>query len=110
MSDEDEVWEKGLYEIEDGEYLDPDHPKFNAEVVNGGKTSDKEKEEVKAPIFNASGPCVTAMPAQAKLGGGLGPVPVNKQSSLIVMIRHGKTENNKLGLFTGWEDGRWFPH
>jgi Histidine phosphatase superfamily (branch 1) len=23
---------------------------------------------------------------------------------LIVIIRHGKTEHNKLGLFTGWED------
>ena len=23
---------------------------------------------------------------------------------MIVIIRHGKTSNNKLGLFTGWED------
>jgi hypothetical protein len=23
---------------------------------------------------------------------------------LLVIIRHGKTEHNKLGLFTGWED------
>lgn len=23
---------------------------------------------------------------------------------IIVIIRHGKTEHNKLGLFTGWED------
>jgi 2,3-bisphosphoglycerate-dependent phosphoglycerate mutase len=22
----------------------------------------------------------------------------------VVIIRHGKTENNKLGLFTGWDD------
>jgi Histidine phosphatase superfamily (branch 1) len=26
------------------------------------------------------------------------------QSPVIVIIRHGKTEHNKLGLFTGWED------
>jgi 2,3-bisphosphoglycerate-dependent phosphoglycerate mutase len=26
------------------------------------------------------------------------------QRPLIVIIRHGKTEHNKLGLFTGWED------
>ena len=24
--------------------------------------------------------------------------------SFIVMIRHGRTEYNKLGIFTGWED------
>ena len=24
----------------------------------------------------------------------------------VVIIRHGKTENNKLGIFTGWDDGR----
>jgi Histidine phosphatase superfamily (branch 1) len=26
------------------------------------------------------------------------------EGPLIVIIRHGKTEHNKLGLFTGWED------
>jgi 2,3-bisphosphoglycerate-dependent phosphoglycerate mutase len=34
---------------------------------------------------------------------GMGPVPV-RRDSVIVIIRHGKTEHNKLGLFTGWED------
>ena len=34
----------------------------------------------------------------------LGPIPIKKSESLIVMIRHGKTENNKLGLFTDWDD------
>ena len=27
----------------------------------------------------------------------------------IVIIRHGKTEHNKLGLFTGWEDAPLAP-
>ena len=53
-----------------------------------------------APIFNT---CVTALPV-GQVVPGIGPVPVQKKSSLIVMIRHGKTENNKLGLFTGWDD------
>ena len=26
------------------------------------------------------------------------------QQPLLIIIRHGKTEHNKLGLFTGWED------
>ena len=28
---------------------------------------------------------------------------------IIVLVRHGKTENNKLGLFTGWEDAGLSP-
>lgn len=105
LVDEDEVWEKGLNEIEDGEYFDPDRPKFEEEVVTNKNTApdDDEEEELIAPIFNAYGPCVTAMPA-GEVVPGIGPVPIKKESSLIVMIRHGKTENNKLGLFTGWED------
>lgn len=27
-----------------------------------------------------------------------------KPTQCVVIIRHGKTEHNKLGLFTGWED------
>ena len=41
-----------------------------------------------------SAPCLTAMPAVS---------PIRKDS-VIVIIRHGRTEHNKLGLFTGWED------
>ncbi|KAL7553973.1 hypothetical protein ACHAWF_018675 [Thalassiosira exigua] len=101
--EEDEVWEKGLYEIEDGEYFDPDRPKFEEEVVAKASIDDEDDEgELVAPIYNPN-PCVTALPANTAVPG-LGPVPVKKDSSLIVMIRHGKTENNKLGLFTGWED------
>ncbi|KAL9186189.1 hypothetical protein ACHAXT_005427 [Thalassiosira profunda] len=103
LVEEDLVWEKGMYEIEDGEYFDPDHPSFE-EDKDGKKTSVyEEEEELVAPIFNANGPCVTAIPA-AMAVPGIGPVPVKKEPSLIVMIRHGKTENNKLGLFTGWDD------
>ncbi|KAH8061970.1 phosphoglycerate mutase [Aureococcus anophagefferens] len=35
--------------------------------------------------------------------GGAAPPP------LLVIIRHGKTEHNKLGLFTGWEDAGLAP-
>lgn len=35
-----------------------------------------------------------------EMGSGIESV----KGPLIVIIRHGKTEHNKLGLFTGWED------
>jgi 2,3-bisphosphoglycerate-dependent phosphoglycerate mutase len=47
-------------------------------------------------------PCVTAFPSAAKVPG-MGKIPIRKEP-VIVIIRHGKTEHNKLGLFTGWED------
>lgn len=31
------------------------------------------------------------------------------QRPLLVIIRHGKTEHNQLGLFTGWEDALLAP-
>jgi 2,3-bisphosphoglycerate-dependent phosphoglycerate mutase len=104
LVEQDKIWEKGLDEVEEGEYFDPDHPKFEADK-NVAKANGSEEETVEAPIYNASyNPCVSAMPVAATLPG-LGPVPIKRKSeSLIVMIRHGKTENNKLGLFTGWDD------
>jgi len=47
-------------------------------------------------------PCVTGLPSNV-LVPGLGATPIRKDA-VIVIIRHGKTEHNKLGLFTGWED------
>ena len=104
QQDEDKVWEKGLYEIEDGEYFDPDHAKFKEDVnINIEGEMFTDEDDLVAPMFNTYGACLSAMPA-SKVVPGIGPVPVQKDSSLIVMIRHGKTENNKLGLFTGWDD------
>jgi hypothetical protein len=100
----------GECSIEDGGCFDPDRPNFEQDesstnverkiiassAVDGGRGED----EFIAPLFNSNGPCVQAMPA-GQVVPGIGPVSVQKRSSLIVMIRHGKTENNKLGLFTG---------
>lgn len=103
--EEDEVWEKGLHEVEEGEYFDPDHPDFEVDRSVATKVIDDVAEDtVEANLYNSYNPCIAAIPAAASLPG-LGPVPVKKSSeALIVMIRHGKTENNKLGLFTGWDD------
>ena len=103
LVEQDEIWEKGIEEIEEGEYFDPDHPKFEADL-SISKATGSDESAVQASLYNATyNPCVTSMPVAATLPG-LGPVPVRKSESLIVMIRHGKTENNKLGLFTGWDD------
>lgn len=104
LVEQDKVWEKGLHEVEEGEYFDPDHATFEEDTTNV-KMNALNQDVVEATFYNANtyNPCVSAMPAAASLPG-LGPVPIKKSESLIVMIRHGKTENNKLGLFTGWDD------
>ncbi len=71
---------------------------------------DSDDEDVVVPsiITNANAsPCVTAYPTNA-IVPGIGGVPVRKEP-VIVIIRHGKTEHNKLGLFTGWEDAPLAP-
>jgi 2,3-bisphosphoglycerate-dependent phosphoglycerate mutase len=46
--------------------------------------------------------CVTSLPI---LSSQPGPgEALERRDPVIVIIRHGKTEHNKLGLFTGWED------
>ena len=32
------------------------------------------------------------------------PTPGKQRPPLVILIRHGQTTHNKLGLFTGWED------
>ena len=45
-------------------------------------------------------PCMQAMPSESVVRG-IGQVPIRKDP-VVVLIRHGKTEHNKLKLFTGW--------
>jgi len=97
---EDEVWEKGLQELRNGEQFDPEgtfHPDYDdakkSEVTNG--------ESIK-PVVITNNPCMQAFPSQSIIPG-FGDVPL-RRDAVVVLIRHGKTEHNKLGLFTGWED------
>lgn len=108
--------------IEGGGGFDPDCASFMGEESGSTALGDEglwsrgttttyswgpsEAASFVAPIFNT---CVTALPA-GQVVPGIDPVPVQKRSSLIVMIRHGKTENNKLGLFTGWAAGKLLKH
>ena len=85
---EDELWELAL------EQLETDKQDLTTE-------QDDEDEVVIIPsIISNNQPCVKAAPSMVP---GSGSVPIRKDP-VIVIIRHGKTEHNKLGLFTGWED------
>lgn len=72
-------------------------PKYS----NAGQITDMDGLAVSANLVSSSSPCVTALPSASVLPG-LGE-PIERRDAVIVIIRHGKTEHNKLGLFTGWE-------
>lgn len=101
---EDVVWEEGLLDLSSGGQFDPDGPVFHEDV--GGATAsfddDEDKGKPFANLISSSQPCITSIPS-AFMIPGVGSVPI-RQDAVIVIIRHGKTEHNKLGLFTGWED------
>jgi len=98
---EDEVWAMGMEELRTGGQFDPDAAVFHKTNSNVAEESEDEEPAVVAPLISNS-PCITSVPS-ATLVPGLGSVPI-RRDAVIVIIRHGKTEHNKLGLFTGWED------
>jgi len=63
--------------------------------------------EEQSPALISANPCQKPLPTETVLPG-MGNVPI-RTDAVIVMIRHGKTEHNKLGLFTGWEDAPLAP-
>lgn len=111
---EDEVWAKGMQELQDGVQFDPDAPVFHdsgnaaavvetleADLLPGWMREDNDDDDEIVPNFFAQ-PCVTAIPESGEWTSSK-PSP-KRLDSVIVIIRHGKTQHNKLGLFTGWED------
>jgi len=96
---EDEVWRKGLEELQEGEQFNPEGI-FHAE--NKGKILNEDDVDDVIPSIITNSPCMQSMPSQSVVPG-MGQVPIRKDA-VVVLIRHGKTEHNKLGLFTGWED------
>jgi 2,3-bisphosphoglycerate-dependent phosphoglycerate mutase len=110
---EDEIWANGINELQSGEQIHPDGPKFHPSAVSslpnlsddrfGAVMSSGEEggtEQVLPSVF--AQPCVTSIPTFD--GGDIGAQAPKRLDSVIVIIRHGKTQHNKLGLFTGWED------
>ena len=98
-------------EIENGVQFDPDSPIFHASAenvtivsssgqeygmaVSSVSTDDDDDETEVVPNFFAQ-PCVTAMPPSGVFGTGAPATP--RLDSVIVIIRHGKTQHNKLGV------------
>jgi 2,3-bisphosphoglycerate-dependent phosphoglycerate mutase len=102
---EDEVWAKGMEELQNGAQFDPDAPQFHAaeNATLGRDISfqpsmllelDGDVDEEISPNFFAQ-PCVTSIPA-FQYGVNGSPAPV-RPDPVIVIIRHGKTQHNKLG-------------
>jgi len=81
---EDEAWQRGLQELQQQQ---------------------KQEEQPQPTLISdttTTSPCIKAPPVET-IVPGLGQIP-KRRDPVIVIIRHGKTEHNKLGLFTGWED------
>jgi 2,3-bisphosphoglycerate-dependent phosphoglycerate mutase len=94
---EDETWKRGMKELQEAKEV---VPKKSVEEEEEIITFDEEELVVPSVITN--NPCLQSMPSQSLLPG-IGSVPI-RRDAVVVLIRHGKTQHNKLGLFTGWED------
>lgn len=81
VEDMDKVWEEGLKDVEDGEYFDPDRPSFDVEPDNSKSTEIDNVEEDTSACVN-----IDPLPAARKVPG-IGDVPIQRSSSVIVMIR-----------------------
>jgi len=80
------------------------------DVKNGGEDASKpilaeDVEDSVAPTLITNNPC--QIPSVSE--GSPATRSEVRQEPVIVIIRHGKTEHNKLGLFTGWEDAPLAP-
>jgi len=96
---EDKVWEEGLKQMQGESKIE----------VNGETTTpweddvpESDDDDAVTPTLIRANPCVTSIPSAVAIPG-MGNVEVRKDAVLVI-IRHGKTEHNKLKLFTGWED------
>jgi len=94
---EDKVWENAMRKPETSPLsFEVEKSKFN--MQNTREYEDCEDgESLVSPSLITSNPCVTSTTTL------IGDTPIRKDAVLVI-IRHGKTEHNKLGLFTGWED------
>lgn len=85
---EDETWQQGLKDLEEGDQFDPEGT-FHPDTVNG-KILDEDgfgEDEVAIPGMITNLPCLQSMPSQSYVPG-LGNVPIRKDA-VVVLIRHG---------------------
>lgn len=93
------AFEQNLENIRNGKKFAPTMTINQAELKS--KTRDEETgDEITAnSTLITNNPCISAFPTQSVIPG-LGGVQI-RRDPVVVLIRHGKTEHNKLGLFTG---------
>ena len=110
----DKIWEEGLRDLEKGSStLDvvkakadiiqtkPNNTLNQPLIIEDGDEGNNEDGMTTASVITNT-PCLSLIPSENDVSD-IGEVPIRKDV-VIVMIRHGKTANNQLGLFTGWED------
>lgn len=112
---EDQAWDVGMKQLETQNIAKADSSTTitststedspQAVTADGGSavmstTTGSSQSPYTVPLNTR--PCVTSIPSEAVLYQERD-VPI-RRDSVIVIIRHGKTQHNKLGLFTGWED------
>lgn len=105
---EDAAWEQGMQDLRDGQQFDPDGPVFHTDMLLATAEDEDLATPVVIPNMISNQPCVKSLPSEA-IVPGMGAVPI-RRDAVIVIIRHGKTEHNKLGLFTGWEDAPYVSY
>jgi hypothetical protein len=98
---EDRVWEQAL--SEDTKEMEKEVKILKTALAAADADDEADDDEEKfSPTIITNNPCITSLPAES-VTPGLGAVPTRRDATLVI-IRHGKTDHNKLGLFTGWED------
>ena len=91
---EDQVVEPVLEQLRKGGQSDSEKASQDDEKSD----AETDDDEIVNPVLITNNPCVSAFPTQYVTG--FGDVPT-RRDPVVVLIRHGKTEHNKLGLFTG---------
>jgi hypothetical protein len=90
-----------------------EHPTASAPTADGTLSSDQPNALPQAvpgtPLSSAEASPTAVIPASAQVSAAVAASRRLLQKPVLVIIRHGKTEHNKLGLFTGWEDAALSP-
>jgi 2,3-bisphosphoglycerate-dependent phosphoglycerate mutase len=93
---EDQVWEAAMKETHTSSLsFENEDSNYSNAISNADDENDDYSENPVSPSLITTNPCV--------MSTLIGDIPI-RTDSVLVIIRHGKTEHNKLGLFTGWED------
>ena len=94
LVDEDEVWEKGIKDLEAGKAFDPDSASF---YQANSELQDDFAEGAVVPTIITNNPCVKPLPEVSEPDSlstrKIGNVPIRKDA-VIVIIRHGKVSGS----------------